>query len=393
MRICLYTDSALPKIGGQEGVVDALARTMQRQGHDIVVLAPRPRLPLWPRDNELPYPVVRHPRFYSTRYFVSWYRWFLSRLHRRHRTELLHCHAIYPPGYLAALTKSQRGVPTVLTTHTDQFAQDNLRLTRRPAIRERVFQAVREADALVAISRDIADNYRKLKPDAHIVNIPNGVDLELYARPVARPSRLPDELRPGEFALFLGRLSKRKGVDVLLNAIVHSSPTTRLVIAGDGDERAGLERQAEQLGLRRRVWFVGAVQHPIKTWLVQNSRFAVAPSRGWEAFPLIVLECYAAGKPIIASSVAGLRDLVRPGETGWLVPEESPGELAHAWKEAWRSPAEVWRRGDNALRFAQDRSWDAVALRHVELYEELLGMRSRPVVRLASGLHTALSRG
>ena len=64
MKICLYTGSALPKLGGQEAVVDSLAREFLKLGHEPVVLAPRPRLPLLPRDSELTYTVIRHPRFF-----------------------------------------------------------------------------------------------------------------------------------------------------------------------------------------------------------------------------------------------------------------------------------------------------------------------------------------
>ena len=73
MRICLYTETALPQVGGQEMVVDTLARTYQALGHEAVVLAPQPHSAYRARDEQLPYRVVRHPRFFSSRDFVSWY--------------------------------------------------------------------------------------------------------------------------------------------------------------------------------------------------------------------------------------------------------------------------------------------------------------------------------
>src|SRR5688500_13126854 len=103
MRICLYTDTALPKIGGPDMVVDALARQYQAFGHDVSVLAPHPRRPLRARDEALPYPVERHPRFFSTRFLVPWYRWCLLGHHRRRPFDVLHCHGLYPSAYLAAL--------------------------------------------------------------------------------------------------------------------------------------------------------------------------------------------------------------------------------------------------------------------------------------------------
>ena len=79
MRICLYTESALPMVGGQELVVDALARDFTTSGHEVVVVAPWPRGGLRPSDSALPYPVVRHRRFVSTRYFLDWYGRYLAK--------------------------------------------------------------------------------------------------------------------------------------------------------------------------------------------------------------------------------------------------------------------------------------------------------------------------
>src|SRR2546423_4153299 len=95
MRICFYTETALPKLGGQEMVVDSLARQFTAMGHEVLVLAPHPRRPLRADDSGLPYRVMRHPRFYSTQRFVSQYRWFLLRACRDFRPDVLHCHSLY----------------------------------------------------------------------------------------------------------------------------------------------------------------------------------------------------------------------------------------------------------------------------------------------------------
>src|SRR5260370_36866319 len=76
MRICIYTHTALPLVGGQEMVIDALAREFTRMGHDLVVLAPRPTRFARLGDEDLPYRVARHPRFIS-KHLVGWYRWWL----------------------------------------------------------------------------------------------------------------------------------------------------------------------------------------------------------------------------------------------------------------------------------------------------------------------------
>src|SRR5690349_6071930 len=116
MRICLFTETALPKIGGQELVVDALAREFVEQGHDVVVLAQYPRRPLVANDRLLPYRVVRHPRFVSTWRLLDWYRYVLLKLHRTFPFEVLHCHSIHPCGYLGAMCRDRCDLTLVLTS-------------------------------------------------------------------------------------------------------------------------------------------------------------------------------------------------------------------------------------------------------------------------------------
>src|SRR5262245_26015958 len=200
MRICLYTETALPKMGGQEMVVDALARQYQALGHEPVVLAPRPRRPLAINDAAVPYPVVRHWRFFSTRLFVSWYRWFLLRLYRRRPFDVLHCHGLYPPGYLAALCRPRLDVPVVLTSHGGDVFSGNSRLGR---LRPRFAQGVAAVDALVAISRFTEDGLLRLCPQPRrLVSIPNGVTLDAFAHVQARPPELGLNLEPGSYAVF-----------------------------------------------------------------------------------------------------------------------------------------------------------------------------------------------
>jgi len=113
-------------MGGQEIVVDALARQFCALGHHPVVLAPVPRK-LSIRGESYPYEVVRHPRFYSTYYFVPWYRRFLAQQYRRQAFDVLHCHGIYPPAYLSALMKDEIRVPIVVTSHGGDVYEQNVR--------------------------------------------------------------------------------------------------------------------------------------------------------------------------------------------------------------------------------------------------------------------------
>ncbi len=375
MRICLYTDTALPKVGEQELVIDALARQFLALGHEPVVLAPRPRK-LWTNDEAFPYPVVRHPRFFSTRFFVSWYRWFLERQYRQRPFDVLHCHGVYPPSYLAALAQPRIPVPVVVTSHGGDVYEQNVRL-KKPAIGARCAKGLANAAALVAISRVTREGLTRLCPQAapRIVDIPNGVQLANFSKAVARPADMDPTVEPGRYAIFLGQLKHRKGVDVLLQALART-PTkgkVQLVIVGDGEERAFLEVLCDQLDLRERMRFLSAVTGPGKAWLLQNARFAVVPSRQWEAFSMVVLENFACALPTLATNVPGLADMIQPERTGLLVPSESPEDMAAALTRLYDDDALVQRMSRWTREVVRAYDWSKIAAKHLDLYERLLG--------------------
>lgn len=370
MRICLYTATALPKLGGQEAVVDALARHFTQLGHRAVVLVQNPRAPLRPNDSQLPYPVVRHPRFISTRRFVGFYKRWLLKLHARERFDVIHCHDVYPTGYLAALCKREMGIPVVITSHGGDVKEGNVRIVK-PGMRPRFIRAVESADALISIGNFTEEGYRKLSDRLpQIVSIPNGIDLTPYESPAVRPDRFA-HIDAGSYILFLGRLAKRKGVDVLIDAMAES-PGARCIIAGAGDERSALEAQINRLNLRDRVELVGRVDGADKIWLLQNARCVAMPSRVWEAFPLVLIEAFAAGKPVVGSDVPGIADLIENGKTGRLVSQESAADLASALRDFVDNRALAEQMGGQGRRFAERYTWENIAQQHLLLYQSLM---------------------
>jgi glycosyltransferase involved in cell wall biosynthesis len=373
MRICIYTETALPMVGGQEYVVDALAREYLAYGHDVVVLAPTPRSSAAAGEKP-PYEVVRHPRFISTRRLVGWYSRYLVALHRRQPYDLVHCHSTYPTGYLAALAGRRTGVPFVVTSHGGDVNPNNPKLLL-PEIRNRHRQAMARAAALVSISGFTRDGYARLMPDAgHVHDIPNGVHLRKFEQPAARPTGIDIAVESGRYLLFLGRLSSRKGVDLLLDAYALLAADDRipLVLAGDGEEREALERQAARLGLSQWVHFAGRVAGERKTYLLQNAYAVVMPSRDWEAFPLVVLEACACALPLIATRIPGLGELVADGRNGWLVEPEAPDALAGALRAALADPTRTAALGRNAHAMARSYDWPTIAGRYIELFEAVL---------------------
>lgn len=374
MRICLYVGTALPRIGGAEMVVDRLAREWTSAGHRVTVLAPRPGMWDKPDDSVYPYEVARHLPFFSSRYGVEWYGRYLTDLHRMRRFELVHCHGFYPHGFLAARAKGRLGVPIVATSHGGDVAPDDLRYSK-PRVRARILWGMRRLDAMIAISQFTRDGFRRLCPDGvPVVDIPNGVELAKFRLKVARPADWPAKLVPGEYFAFMGRFKARKGIDVLLRAFASIADRTTycLALAGDGEERPALERLAAELGIADRIVFTGMVAGASKLFLMQNAGVGVVPSRVWEAFGLVAVEFMAAGRPVIVSDLPGMADLVRPGETGFLVPPDHAEKLAERLLTLASERERREAMAVHAARGAAAYDWHLVARKHIELFERLV---------------------
>lgn len=371
--ICLYTETALPIVGGQELAVDALARqfaALDRQPTVLTLRLPHGRTA---DDAGLPYPVERHRRFVSSRYFLSWYGRSLDRLHLKRPFDVLHCHNVYPAGYVAALWTAQRGVPLVVTSHACDIAPDGRILKKRSA-RERMNFVLQRADAVVAISAPVAERLVELGADPRkIAAIPNGVDTARYRRSTDAFAVRQTTLRPGKFLLFLGRLVRRKGADLLLDAFrrIVVECDADLVIAGAGSQEDELRRLAELYGVRNRVHLIGVVAGEAKDYLLQNAICTVIPSRISEGSSLTALESFAAGRPVVASDVPGLREAVRPFETGLLFPENDAQALSDALSYVVARSHDAERWGAAARRYVAPFDWRRIAERHLELYDSL----------------------
>jgi glycosyltransferase involved in cell wall biosynthesis len=193
---------------------------------------------------------------------------------------------------------------------------------------------------------------------AVLPNVTGGLGVE------AAP-RTGEAAAPG-YLLFVGRLRIRKGVEVLLEALrelrARRCPPAgaRLLIAGDGEHRAALERKAAELALGPAVTFLGRCDAPRVRGLLGGAAALVVPST-YEGMPLVVLEAMEAGVPVVASRVSGIPEVVEDGVTGWLVPPEDPAALAAALARVLEDRDAAKRRGEAGRRRVDERFRPAVA--------------------------------
>ena len=150
---------------------------------------------------------------------------------------------------------------------------------------------------------------------------------------------------PGEGVLYAGRLSSEKGVDVLVDAVEHLPAGLPVTIAGDGPEREALEKQAADRGVADRITFLGRVPAAELHERMRAAAVVVVPSRWYENQPMTVLEAYGCGRPVVASDLGGLPELVEDGVTGALVPHNDPRALADAVTRLAGDPTAAHRMG------------------------------------------------
>jgi glycosyltransferase involved in cell wall biosynthesis len=265
--------------------------------------------------------------------------------------------------------RAYSGAPVIAVNHhlfgRSAFLQAAWPVAAAVVAIERLIPRVYRDVPLLAVSESSRDDLvaRGLPPD-HIGLVYNGITPPAFApRAVAeRPCRVA----------YLGRLEAYKRVDLLLRAcagLARRFPALELVLVGRGAERAALERLAGELGIADRVRFTGFVSDAERDAWVAGARVCVCPSvkEGWG---ITVIEANALGVPVVATDAPGLRDAVRDGETGVLVPDGSPPEfvarLERALAEMLADEARLGRLAEGAAAWSRRFDWDDSARRMAE---------------------------
>lgn len=188
----------------------------------------------------------------------------------------------------------------------------------------------------------------------------------------------PAELKPAPDnflkLFFAGTLYRSKGVDLLLQALSHvkgAAEKATLEIAGTGDQEQALRESALELGLHKRVKFLGHCDKDQMNAAYQRAHLQVLPSRVPENSPLTVLEAGARGRPSVASHAGGVPELIAPPERGWTFPSEDVEALTAVLEECAAQPQELLARGERMnswvrREFDPVRHWDTIHTLYIE---------------------------
>lgn len=295
--------------------------------------------------------------------------------------DLIHAH-YWLSGVAGLALRERWDTPVVQMFHTLGRLKNTV--ARAPDELEPELRIREETRIIGAVDRIVAAN---VVERAHLVwyygavadriaVIPCGVDTELFQPMGGATAKDLLGLPPAPMLLYVGRLQPIKGLETLLEAMVHLPDVARLlIVGGDQDEPENghgeyLRGRVTALGLGERVRFLGAQPQERLRLFYAASDVTVMPSY-YESFGMVALEAMACGSPVVASRVGGLTTTVRDGVTGYLVPEGDAGALAARLAGILADSRLRERLGREATRWAAEHRWPCVAERVCGLYAEL----------------------
>jgi glycosyltransferase involved in cell wall biosynthesis len=291
----------------------------------------------------------------------------LARLIKRYGVSVVHTHD-HKSHVLGRLASRLRRTHVVSTLHG--LLSDAQEI---PPFRRKVYGLiVRFTDPLterwIAVSRPL---YRRLQHTGRVRYVPNAVDPRMVAQENGK-AIVPDD--DGAIILCLGRLSREKGQDVLLDAmkeVLARHHHAMLWLAGEGPSEPMLRRQVSRLGIDRNVRFLGFSEYVAP--LLRKATVLALPSRG-EGMPISALEAMSLGVPVVATDVGGVPDLISSPHVGSVIPPENPVRLANALVELLHNPARAASLGTAGKEHVlQHFPLSKMAVDTAFVYQECLG--------------------
>ncbi len=364
MRILYLAKYYWPHSGGMERVVQDLAEGAAELGHDAEVLAVERQLR--PRAGNRSRSRVTRAFSLGNLGSQELAPGYLAAAWRR--ADVIHLHHPHALADLAWLLRGRR-TPLVVTQHADGRGSFLHRWLARTALR-RAAAIVVPSRAHIALCEELEGYESKVEV------IPFGIEQERWNAVPARDGG-GGKTRPR--ALFIGRLVRFKGVDVLLRAL-ELVPGLGLDVVGSGPEERRLKTLAQALAVSERVRWYGEYPDEDLPRRMADADFLVLPSVSvQEMFGLVLVEAMAAGRPVITTDLpSGVREVNLPGETGLSVPLRDVEALAGAMRTLAGDPEARRRMGEaGRLRAAERFTRREMALRHLALYEKVVAAQQK----------------
>ncbi len=361
MKILHVYNHFIPCIGGIENQIDGLCRNLNRLGHDSDVVClntcsnSRDKLPKFGEYNGI--------KVYRLQYLnLRFYKIAPSVLKLVKDYDIIHVHGLGFFSDFLALTKFLHKKPLVLSTHGGIFHTKSLRLLKKIYFGIWCRFSLKKFDQIIAVSKKDLELFSKIS--SKVVFISNAVDIRDFAN-------LKRETEENSF-LFVGRISKNKLVDNLINTfyfLKKKLPDLKLYIVGEdwGGIKKKLEKLVREKGLNEHVIFTGGIKEKGELYsYYSKAEFFVSASE-YEGFGISVLESMAAGLVTIVNDIDVFQELIKDDENGFLVDYSNPESSSKHILEIMRK--DLMKIKENAKATACRYDWETSVKEFEKLYE------------------------
>jgi phosphatidylinositol alpha-mannosyltransferase len=371
MKIALVSPYDFDHPGGVVNHILALNQQLTAMGHEVKIISPLSHSIVSNDDHFLHIGKARPFPVRGTTIRISMSLRLASRIKEvmaREKFDIVHLHEPFMPMLCSAVLRFSDTV-NIGTFHACHgspgynfgwpFSKIMLRLRQR------------KLDGRIAVSK-AAKNYACKYIFGNYAIIPNGIDLNHFSTDVSPIEEFCDcKLN----ILFVGRLEKRKGLDYLLPAYHHvkkSHPNSRLIIVGPGTR---FRRRYEKFVKRNNIQdvvFRGMVSYNELPRYYKTADIFCSPATGSESFGIVLLEAMALCKPVVATNIEGYASVITSGKEGLLVEPKNEIAIARAIMALITDESLRHRMGERGLLNAQQHSWDRIARRIADYYDEIL---------------------
>ena len=319
----------------------------------------------------------------------------LFRALRRGGFDLIHIHCGGRMAVMCALLAHRLGIPCVTSLHGGFAAVPPEELKKMMSVTKGKFHyggvidrlagfrrnVIAETDAVICISHEEELLLKRQFPEQRIVYLPNGVNCEDFAvKPACSPRQEWGIPADRKLVLCISRIDYQKNQKLLLE-LPAADPGCHLLLIGPVTSpwyHQELLARAGELGVADRLTVIPGLppgDPRLKAILHEADVFALASLH--EPFGIVVLEAWAAGLPVMAAGVGGLKDLIVPGRNGLLFDPDDAAGLIRGYEQLMRDPELRRRLSENARNEVEEYSWTALAGRLLTLYGELLDEQQR----------------
>ena len=347
MRVLFWSELFWPHIGGGELFGMSFLSAMRERGYEFSVVTRHEPLNLPKEDKYKGIPIYRFPfRRVLTGDDIKPFmeiRHQLTRLKQTFKPDLIHINGVNSSAFFHLQTANSYPTPTLVRMNQEILSDDS---AWHNSLMRKVLC---NSDWISCVSATLLDQVRCLVPETtHRSSIIyTGLNV-----PLPSPEPLPIA---APCLLCLGRLIPQKGFDLALSALaslVDHFPHVRLIIAGDGPDRPKLEQQARELGLSQVVEFVGWVEPSRVLALMNTATMVLIPSH-FEGLPQVAIQAALMARPVVATGVGSLPEVVVHEETGLLVEPGDTDGLAKSISILLENPKAAIKMGQEARQRAE----------------------------------------